>query len=325
VAPEKNRFRVKLEGRDSEWQDMGNRRQAFYGNLPPRSYRFRVIAANNSGVWNDAGAFLDFAVAPAYYQTTWFRASVVAVLVALLWTLHQLRLRQLASQFSAALDARVNERTRIARDLHDTLLQGFQGLMLRFQVVHDLLPAGKAKTQLEQALERADQAIAEGRRAVYDLRAPVTATNDLAEAVRALGEELATEDSAAFHLIVEGAARDLKPVLRDEVYRLTREALRNAFRHARARRVETEIVYGERVFRVRIRDDGDGIDHTTLEEGRDGHYGLQGMRERARQLAGTLDIWSRPGAGTEIDLSIVGAMAYSSSPDRRWVNLFRKN
>src|SRR5262249_5103496 len=150
------------------------------------------------------------------------------------------------------------------RELHDTLLQRFQGLMLRLQVVDDLLPDGKAKHHLEETLERADQAIAEGRNAVYDLRGSAVATNDLAEAVPALGEQLATPDSAVFHRVGEGRARGLNPILRDEVYRIVREALRNAFRHARARRVETEIVYGDRAFRVRIRDDGDGIQHRTL-------------------------------------------------------------
>jgi signal transduction histidine kinase len=197
--------------------------------------------------------------------------------------------------------------------------------MLRLQVVDDLLPEGKAKHHLEQALERADQAIAEGRDAVYDLRGSAAATHDLAQTVRALGEELATSDSAAFHLVIEGAARDLNPIVRDEVYRITREALRNAFRHARARRVETEIVYGERAFCVRIRDDGVGIQHSTLENGRTGHYGLGGMRERARQVPGTLDIWSRPGVGTEIDLRIDGAIVYGPSTNRRWLSLFRKN
>src|SRR5262249_53573499 len=129
---------------------------------------------------------------------------------------------------------------------------------------------------------------------------------------------------AAFNLVVEGAARDLNPIVRDEVYRITREALRNAFRHARARRVETEIVYGERAFHVRIRDDGDGIHHATLTEGRAGHYALRGMRERARQMGGTLDIWSRPGAGTEIDLRIAGAVAYGPSTHRGWLGAFRR-
>jgi signal transduction histidine kinase len=322
--PQGVRFRYRLDGRDREWQDAGARRQVFYSDLPPGPYRFRVTASNKDGVWNQSGASIDFAVAPSYYQTAWFRTTVVAAALGMLWALYRVRLHRLALEFDRRLQERVTERTRIARELHDTLLQSFQGLMLRLQVVDDLLPEGNAKHQLEETLERADQAIAEGRNAVYDLRGSAAATSDLVDAVRALGEELATQDSTGFHLVIEGPPRDLNPILRDEVYRITREALRNAFRHARARRIETEIVYGERAFHVRIRDDGEGIHQRTLEEGRAGHYGLQGMRERARQVAGRLDIWSRPGAGTEIDLSIAGAIAYGQSTDHRWLGVFRK-
>src|SRR6202035_4925189 len=139
VAPEKVLFRYKLEGRDRDWQDVGNRRQAFYPSLSPGNYRFRVIASNNSGVWNEQGAALDFSIAPAYWQTTWFRAACVAVFLLVLWALYQLRLRQIRQAFNTRLEERVAERTRIARDLHDTLLQSFQGLLLRFQTVRELL------------------------------------------------------------------------------------------------------------------------------------------------------------------------------------------
>jgi signal transduction histidine kinase len=222
------------------------------------------------------------------------------------------------------LEARVNERTRIARDLHDTLLQSFQGLMLRLQAVDELMPEGKAKDQLEQSLERADQAIAEGRSAVQDLRSSATTTNDLAHALRALGDELATEDSAAFRLVIEGRAKDLHPIIRDELYRIACEALRNAFSHAHARHIEAEITYGERVLRLRVRDDGEGIPDQILKDGRSGHYGLPGIRERARQIGGKLDIWSRAGAGTEIELSIAGSLAYRGSRGLPLFRLFRK-
>jgi signal transduction histidine kinase len=222
------------------------------------------------------------------------------------------------------MEERVGERTRIARELHDTLLQSFQGLMLRLQVVEDLLPDGKAKEQLEQTLERADQAIAEGREAVHDLRSSATTTNDLAQAVRALGNELAGESGASFRLVVEGAVRELHPIVRDEIYRITREALRNAFSHARARQIEAEITYGERLLRVRIRDDGQGIAPAILEEGRPGHYGLPGMRERASQIGAKLSIWSGVRSGTEIELSIAGSIAYGASQRRSRLRLFRK-
>jgi len=192
VAPEKVVFRYKLEGLDRDWQDVGNRRQAFYTNLSPGNYRFRVAACNNSGVWNEAGTFLDFSIAPAYYQTTWFRVSCVAVFLALLWALHRLRLRRLAYQFNMRLEERVSERTRIARDLHDTLLQSFHGLMLRFQAATNLLPERpvEAKQRFESAIDQAAQAITEGRDAVQGLRSSTVETNDLATAISALGEEL---------------------------------------------------------------------------------------------------------------------------------------
>jgi signal transduction histidine kinase len=221
-------------------------------------------------------------------------------------------------------EERLAERNRIARELHDTLLQSFQGLMLRLQVVDDLLPPGKAKEQLEQSLERADQAIVEGRSAVYALRSPVTSTNDLAQVVKALGDELAAQGSTAFHLVVEGSARDLHPIIRDELFRIASEALRNAHKHAAARHIETEITYGERTFRLRIRDDGKGIPFEVLEAGRPGHYGLSGMRERAQQIGAKLEIWSGAKAGTEIELSIAGSIAYRSSTGRPLFRLFRK-
>jgi signal transduction histidine kinase/ligand-binding sensor domain-containing protein len=323
-APERIRFRYKLEGHDRDWQDVGTRRQAFYNDLPPRKYRFRITAANNNGVWNETGDALEFTIAPAYYQTAWFEALCAMAFLALLWGVYRVRLYQIAREFNVRLEERVGERTRIARDLHDTLLQSFQGLMLRLQVVNELLPDGKAKEQLETTLERADQAIAEGRGAVYDLRSSVTITNELPEAVRALGDELATGDSAAFRLVVEGSTRDLHPIIRDEVYRISREALRNAFSHAQARNIETELTYAERAFRLRIRDDGAGIPSEILEQGRAGHYGLPGMRERARQVGGKLEIWSGPRAGTEIELSIPGSVAYSAVTGRPAFRLFRK-
>ncbi|HEX3683037.1 MAG TPA: two-component regulator propeller domain-containing protein [Bryobacteraceae bacterium] len=323
VAPQKVRFRYRLEGHDKTWQEPGTRRQAFYSDLRPGRYHFRVIGCNNDGLWNEKGAALDLVVAAAFYQTIWFQMACGIAFLALLWGLYRYRLHRLALQFNVRLEERVTERTRIARELHDTLLQSFQGLMLRFQVVDDLLPEGKAKEQLEQSLQRADQAIAEGRTAVYDLRSSATQTNDLAEAVKSLGDELATSESVAFRLVLEGEPKDLYPIIRDEIYRIAREALRNAFSHAEAHRIEAEITYGERALRLRIRDDGKGIPPGVLEQGRQGHYGLDGMRERAKQVGGKLDIWSRPGTGAEIELSVASAIAYRRHSGRSFFGLFR--
>src|SRR5262249_4696889 len=195
VAPEKVRFRYKLEGWDRDWQDVSNRRQAFYNNLPPRNYRFRVMACNNSGVWNETGAFLDFAVAPAYYQTTWFRLSCLAAFLALLAALYQLRLRQVTQRVRAQMEGRVAERERIARDLHDTLLQSFQGVLLKFHAVTYLLPGspGEARKTLESVIEQARGAITEGRDAVQGLRSSTVISNDLAQAINTFAEGLAAD------------------------------------------------------------------------------------------------------------------------------------
>ena len=323
VAPEKNRFRYKLEGYERDWQDVGTRRQAFYNNLPPRNYRFRVIASNNSGVWNETGASLDFAIAPAYYQTMWFQALIAMAGLTLLWAAYQYRVRRIAHEFDLRLDERINERTRVARELHDTLLQTFHGVLFRFQAAVNMLPErpDEAKEKFESAIDRAAQAITEGRDTIQDLRASTLVTNDLAVAITMLGDELAASGAnghgTVVHVTVQGTSRDLHPILRDDVYRIAGEALRNAFRHAQARRIEVEITYDDRQFRLQIRDDGKGIDKAVLAGERRGHFGLPGMRERAELVGGRLDVWSEVGAGTEIDLSIPAAKAYSTARARR--------
>jgi len=152
VVPEKVQFRYTVEGRDKDWQEAGNRRQTFYSDLPPRNYRFRVVACNNSGLWNEAGASFDFAVAPAYYQTRLFRVSGVARFLLLLWVLYQIRVRQVAREYNMHLEGRVSERTRIARELHDTLLQSFQGLLLRFSscYLRAARPSGGSPAKLRE-------------------------------------------------------------------------------------------------------------------------------------------------------------------------------
>ena len=312
VASEKVIFRYKLEGRDHDWQDVGNRRQAFYNNLPPRNYRFRVVACNNSGLWNEAGASLDFSILPAYYQTTWFRALCVAAFLALVWMLYQLRVRQLARQFNMRLEERVNERTRIARELHDTLLQNLHGLLFRFQAARNMLPrrTEEAMGALDGAIMRTEQAIAESRDTIKDLRSEMVTSTDLAELLTQTGRELETAADAngnppIFRVIVEGERRTLSPALQDEVYRIARELLRNAFRHAGAHHIEAEIRYDNRLLRVLVRDDGKGMDPKVLKEGgQPGHWGLPGVRERAKQIGAPLDFWSEAGAGTEVQLTV---------------------
>ena len=325
VAPEKVHFKYKLEGQDPDWREVVNDRDVQYSNLGPGTYRFRVIASNNSGVWNEQGDSIEFSVDPAYYQTNWFRALCAALFLALLWAAYQFRVRQLHQQFEMTLGARVGERTRIARELHDTLLQSFHGLLLRFQTVSQLLPERptEAKEKLDSAIKQAAEAITEGRDAVQGLRASTVQSNDLALAISTLGEEFAADPgnhrSAAFRVAVEGEARNLHPILRDEIYKIAAESLRNAFRHAQAQRVEVEIRYDDEQFRLRVRDDGKGIDPTVLSgQGSKGHYGLHGMRERATLSGGKLAVWSEVGAGTEVELCIPASAAYATARKGSW-------
>lgn len=253
----------------------------------------------------------------AFLVTAWVISAMVS------------RVRKMTeTQMTLRFEERLAERTRIARELHDTLLQSFQALMLHFQSASDMLPPGAAKEALDEALDHADRAIVEGRNAIQNLRCSTTTTNDLALAIAALGEELggrdANNNSPQLRLAVEGKPHELRPILREDVHRIVREALRNAFRHAQASKIEAEISYSERLLRLRIRDNGTGIDPTVLNTGRDGHWGLQGMRERAQQIGAQLEIWSQAGAGTEVDLSIPGSIAYAVSNSRSGFGLFRK-
>jgi len=323
--PQRVNFRYRLDGYDHDWHEAGTRRQAFYTDLPPGKYSFRVIASNSDGAWNESGAKLDFSIAPAYYQTNWFRALCATVFVALLWAAYQFRVRQLHHQFDVTLEARVSERSRIARELHDTLLQSFHGLLLRFQTVFQLLPERpmEAKEKLGSAIEQAADAITEGRDAVQGLRDSTVQGNDLALAISTLGEELATDSAThrpvTFRVAVEGEARNLHPILRDDVYKIAAEALRNAFRHAEARQVETEIRYDTEQFRLRVRDDGKGIDPVILSsQGSEGHYGLPGLRERATLIGGKLVVWSEVDTGTEVELRVPASTAYATAQRRSW-------
>jgi signal transduction histidine kinase/ligand-binding sensor domain-containing protein len=319
------RFRYKLESVDAGWRDAGSRRQAFYNDLPPGKYRFEVSASNGDNLWNEAGATMNVEVPPAFNQTTWFRSLCAAAFLALLFALYRLRLLYLTRQFNARLEGRVSERTRIARDLHDTLLQSFQGLLLRFQTAYALFDTRPtdAKDVLGSSIDQTAQAITEGREAVHALRSSTVETNDLAQDVTTLGEQLAAEASSAssvgFNVEAEGTPRNLHPIVRDEIYRIASEALRNAFRHAEAQRIEVEFRYDEQQLRLRVRDDGKGIDATLLTgEGRAGHFGLHGMRERAKLIGGKFTVWTAAESGTEIELIIPAARAYVAPNRGSW-------
>ncbi len=326
TAAQKVRYRYRLEPSDRGWQDAQQNREAFYTDLSPGKYRFRVIAANNDGIWNETGAIVEFVVPPTFVQTPWFVLLCVLGTSLVVWLAIRFRVRQVAARMRGRFEERMAERERIARELHDTLLQSTQGLVLNFQavanrIVHDDPNRGL----LDEALARADAVIAEGRERVFDLRVSTASQADLAEALASTGAELVDGGPVTFRCVVDGHPRDLRPVVRDETYRIGREALLNAFRHARASSIEIEVVFSDQDLRLRIRDDGVGIDDRTVRDGARDHWGMQGMRERAENIGASLEIWSRPGAGTEIDLTIDAKRAYlERAPRPRWWATLRR-
>jgi signal transduction histidine kinase/ligand-binding sensor domain-containing protein len=332
---ETNRYRYKLDGLDRDWHQVrSDQRIASYTTLPARTYILEVQGATARGPWSEPGARLRIQILPAWYQSFWFRAICIALFLFAIWVIYISRVKELERRFQVALEARVDERTRIARDLHDTLLQSFNGLLLRFQAAANILPTrpDEAKRRIEGAIEHAAQAITEGRDAVHELRSGGLSSIPLGQAVSNFGKELLAgsgpETNPEFRVQVEGTTLQLNPIVRDEAYRIAAEAVRNAIRHAASKRIEVEIRYGENNLRVRIRDDGKGINPEIL--GRDhaaGHWGLRGMRERAKLVGGSLEVWSQLDAGTEIELNIPATSAYAKSPNanRSLLSRFRRS
>jgi signal transduction histidine kinase/ligand-binding sensor domain-containing protein len=310
VLPQRMGFRYILEGRDRGWENPGLRRQAFYSDLRPGSYRFRVIASNNDGVWNETGATLDFKVAAAWYQTIWFRSLCSVAGVLLLWAIYRMRVRRIAGIMKSRFDERLAERTRIARDLHDTFLQTIQGSKL---VADDALSAAPDLSRMHQAMEKLSawlgRATQEGRAALNSLRTSTTEGNDLADAFRRALEECRIHSSMEVSLQLSGQVQEMHPIVRDEVYRIGYEAIRNACVHSQATQLRVDLSYAQDLT-LRIYDNGMGIDPDILRRGKRGHFGLQGMRERAARIMGKFSVESSGSSGTAVNLTVPGGIIY---------------
>jgi signal transduction histidine kinase/ligand-binding sensor domain-containing protein len=330
ASPENIRFRYLLDGFDRNWSAPVATREAVYTNLGPGSYRFRVMASNSSGLWNGAETTVAVDVQPAVWQTMWLRSVLVVLAVCAILLFYRLRLLQLKRQFNLRFEERVAERTRIARELHDTLLQSFQGIAFQLQAARKLLQrkADNATAVLDEAILGTEEAIQEGRSAIRDLRPEPAAQRTLSELLDAVGHELATAhelngQAPTYRVLVEGKPKDVAPMLQDEVYRIAREVIRNAFAHAAANHIEVEIRYDQDQLRLRVRDDGKGIDPKILQAGgQPGHFGIPGMRERAQRIGAHLDFWSESGAGAEVELTIPASLAYQTTRDEHRFRLF---
>jgi ligand-binding sensor domain-containing protein/signal transduction histidine kinase len=300
IAPENVRFKYKLEGFDDDWIDGGARRVASYTNLRPGNYTFRVIAANNDGVWNETGAAVKFYLKPHFYQTYWFYLLCVVLLALAAWQLYRMRVRRMASQFQAVLA----ERSRIAREIHDNLAQDILGISVQLELVARLMPvaAETAKGHLDRARILVRNSMTEARRYVWDLRSQELQKKDLPAALRDTAKRLTGAGDIETVVEVAGPMRPLPPDVETNLLRIGQEAINNAVKHAQANRIDVALNFDTRNVRLSVRDDGRGFDPG--EQIADGHFGLMGMRERAAQVGGVLSIQSANERGTEIVVEV---------------------
>jgi signal transduction histidine kinase len=328
-APEQVRFRYKLDGSGEDWSDIVALRQVVYTHLGPGPYRFRVVASNGGEQWNGPETIFPFDIEPAFWQTWWFRISCLAACVLVIFAFYRLRMYQLTNQLNVLFQERLAERTRIAQELHDTLLQGVLSASMQLNVAEDQLPdSSPAKPLLRRTLQLMGQVTEEGRRALHGLRTREDNHGDLERAFSRMRQELSADEKVSYRIIVHGIARRFQPAIRDEVYRIGREAVVNAFLHAQAKAVEVEVEYTSMFLRVQVRDDGCGIDPAVLHSGREGHWGLMGMRERSERIGASLKLRSRLGAGTEIELIVPGLIAFENQLDpsmSRWLPWLKWN
>jgi signal transduction histidine kinase len=320
AMPERVAFRYRLDGVDTEWQQVGARRAAYYNNLGPGDYRFSVAATDYHGNWGEQASTLEFSIAPTMTQSWWFRTGCALLVLAACWMLYRWRLHDYALRVAVRLEERLKERERIARELHDTLLQSVQGMILHVHAAALRLPPPEpARVLIEQALQQADDALAEGRERVRDLRANDQQEQDLAAAIGVAAWRLREADGVVPQIVVSGAVRKLHPLVYEEVLAIACEALANAYRHAQANRIEVRLHYGQRALQMAVSDDGAGIPAEVIAAGgRDNHWGICGMHERAERIKARLLLDSQPGGGTVWRLTLAGGLAYLPPARRPW-------
>jgi signal transduction histidine kinase len=326
-VPGRVEYRYRLDDFDHDWSEPVSGRDVAYTNLRPGTYRFRVMACNSQGIWNSSEASIGFKVVPAVWQTIWFQALMVGGCVVCGVAIYHLRLRRVTGRLRMRFEERLAERTRIAQELHDTLLQGLLATSMQLHVAVEKLPAESTLRPIFARVTSMMRDVAtESRTAVRGLRSALPELGDLEGAFSRVRDECAPAEGMDFRIIVEGPRRPLNPLTRNEVYRIGREALNNAFRHSGAARVEMEIRYGARDLRLAVRDDGRGIDEAVLRSGREGHWGLVGMRERAERMGARFRVWSGAAAGTEMELIVPAHVAFTNAaPIGRWWRNWRWN
>ncbi len=317
--PERVRFRSRLEGFDKDWSEPTAAREAVYTNLSPGSYSFHVVASNSDGVWNGEEAVMRFEIEPVFWQTSWFRVLCVIAAAFAMLGLYRLRLQRITTRLNARFETRLAERTRIARELHDSLLQDIVSVSMQLNVAVDNVPADSpSKKHLSRLIELMEQVTTEGRNTLRGLRSPNNdQAGNLEQAFAAIQQDFTGTNPADFRVIVEGSPQRLRRIAREEIFHIGREALLNAFRHSKAKKIEIVVEYAAKYLRILVRDNGCGIDSHILDGGRENHWGLLGMRERAEKIGAKLKVWSRIDAGTEVELIVPNYVAFKKQPSSR--------
>jgi signal transduction histidine kinase/ligand-binding sensor domain-containing protein len=323
LSSQSTRYRYRLEGLEQQWNEVGSdQRHATYTTLPAGQYTLRVQAARSRGSWNN-GATLAIEILPPWWETWWLRTVVGLLLMLTAWLFYRLRIRQVSRQLTIRMEERLGERTRIAQELHDTVLQGLASASLQLEVAdRQIAGDATAKPLVRRVSQLLRHLSDESRQTVRGLRLRHSEEENLERALTQISKDLAAPHKVKYQVVVEGTPRSLQALVRDEIYRIGGEALANAFSHARASTVETVLEYGRDHFRLLVRDDGKGIDPEVLKGGREGHFGLSGLRERASRIGALLKIRTGPGAGTEIDMLVPAAAAFQRPAPRgllRWI------
>ncbi|MGB7190510.1 MAG: triple tyrosine motif-containing protein, partial [Acidobacteriaceae bacterium] len=301
AAPSKARFRYKLEGFDHKWIDAGSERSAYYTNLPPGHYTFQVMGANNDGVWSAAPATLAFQLRPYFYQTLWFYVLLIACAALLAYAAYLWRVRQVESRFNAVLA----ERNRIAREIHDTLAQGFVAVSVQLQIVGRTLSqsADTARQHLDEAQELVRTGLDEARRAIWELRSQNAESRDLASQLVQIAERVTNGTEIKTRVEVHGIYRPLGERTESELLRIAQEAITNTVRHAAAGTIEIILQFTRRRVKMTITDDGRGFAGEAPSIA-DGHFGITGMSERAQQIGGGVTVTSKQGEGTRVRVEV---------------------
>jgi signal transduction histidine kinase len=310
--PEAVRFRYKLQENDKDWHEVGTASSVSYRDLAPGLYYFTVEARDISGAWPSKGATVEFTILPAFYQTRWFLFLCVVALIGLLWLVLRWRMKRVTAAIQERAEVRADERVRIARDLHDTLLQGIQGLMLHFHVAAQELPeGGRPRQAMERALATADRIVVEGRDRVNRLRSDHFTHKDLTQAFEAIASDLSYEQRVRFALKIEGRGEDVTSPVLNELHYIGREAISNAFRHSNASEITVRLSCWPKSVVLAVADNGHGFDSEAQEINPSaGHWGLRGMKERAEVMGARFECNSTPNKGTQITVTVAAHRAY---------------